>query len=194
MSVSRRTALKSGFAIGASAIIDRTASANPAVRPAQARLSAAPAPLLTLEDYERAARERIDPVAWEYIASGAADEITVRWNIDAYRSVRLVPRQLRDVSTLDLSVNLLGHRLAHPILLAPTASHKLAHPDGEVGTARGARAAGAGMVLSSYSTVPVELVAAEKPPLFWFQLYVQERGYTEPSCAEQSPLVQPPLR
>jgi 4-hydroxymandelate oxidase len=93
--------------------------------------------------------------------------------------MRLLPRQLRDVSSLNLSVTLLGHRLAHPIILAPTACHKLAHADGEVGTARGARAAAAGMVLSSYSTVPVEQVAAEKPPVFWFQLYVQDRGYTE---------------
>jgi 4-hydroxymandelate oxidase len=160
-------------------MIDRTSTANAAVRHGVAAVSSAPAPLLTLEDYERAAREKIDPAAWEYISSGAADEITLRWNIDAYRSLRLVPRQLRDVSTLHLEVTLLGHRLAHPILLAPTALHKLAHPDGEVGTARGARAAGAGMVLSSYSTVPVEQVAAEKPPLFWFQLYVQERAYTE---------------
>jgi 4-hydroxymandelate oxidase len=178
MAVSRREALVSGFAIGASAMIDRSAAAT-ATRSAPATPRAAAAPLLTLEDYERAARERIDPVAWEYIASGAADEITVRWNIDAYRSLRLVPRQLRDVSTLNLGVDLLGHRLGHPILLAPTACHKLAHADGEVGTARGARAAGAGMVLSSYSTAPVEDVAAEKPPLFWFQLYVQDRAYTE---------------
>jgi 4-hydroxymandelate oxidase len=178
MAVSRREALVSGFAIGASAMIDSSAAAT-ATRSALATPRASPAPLLTLEDYERAARERIDPVAWEYIASGAADEITVRWNIDAYRSLRLVPRQLRDVSTLNLGVDLLGHRLGHPILLAPTACHKLAHADGEVGTARGARAAGAGMVLSSYSTTPVEDVAAEKPPLFWFQLYVQDRAYTE---------------
>jgi 4-hydroxymandelate oxidase len=178
MAVSRREALVSGFAIGASAMIDRSAAAT-ATRSALATPRASAAPLLTLEDYERAARERIDPVAWEYIASGAADEITVRWNIDAYRSLRLVPRQLRDVSTLNLGVDLLGHRLGHPILLAPTACHKLAHADGEVGTARGARAAGAGMVLSSYSTAPVEDVAAEKPPLFWFQLYVQDRAYTE---------------
>ena len=178
MTVNRRSALKSGFALGASAIIERSGAASAVARQSTAR-SGAPAPLLTLEDYERAAREKIDPTAWEYISSGAADEITLRWNVDAYRSLRLVPRQLRDVSALDLSVNLLGHRLAHPILLAPTACHKLAHPDGEVGTARGARAASAGMVLSSYSTVPVEQVAAEKPPVFWFQLYVQDRAYTE---------------
>jgi 4-hydroxymandelate oxidase len=179
MAVSRRHALKSGFALGASAIIERSASASAMVRQSATTPGAAPPPLLTLEDYERAAREKIDPVAWEYISGGAADEITIRWNVDAYRSLRLVPRQLRDVSALDLGVTLLGHRLAHPILLAPTALHRLAHPDGELGTARGARAAGAGMVLSSYSTVPLEQVAREKPPLFWFQLYVQDRAYTE---------------
>ncbi len=164
----------SGVALGASALLGKAASAAPGELPRPL-----PEPLLTLEDYERAARERIDPVAWEYIASGAADEITVRWNVDAYRSLRLVPRQLRDVSKLDLSVTLLGQQLAHPILLAPTACHQLAHPDGERATARGARAAGAGMVLSSYSTIPVEQVAADKPSLFWFQLYVQDRDYTE---------------
>ena len=179
MSVSRRHALKSGVALGASVVLDRTAAASVVARQAEQSAAKSAAPLLTLEDYERAARGRVDPVAWEYIASGAADEISLRWNVEAYRSLRLIPRQLRDVSSLDTSVTVSGKRLAHPILLAPTACHRLAHPDGEVGTARGARAAAAGMVLSSYSTVPVEQVAAEKPPLFWFQLYVQDRAYTE---------------
>ena len=174
MSVSRRHALKSGVALGASVMIDRTASASGVTRRVESV-----APLLTLEDYERAAKEKVDPVTWEYIASGAADEISVRWNMEAFRSIRLVPRMLREVSKLDTSVTLLGRRLVHPILLAPTACHKLAHPDGVVGTARGARAAEAGMVLSSFSTVPVEQVARERPPVFWFQLYVQDSAYTE---------------
>jgi 4-hydroxymandelate oxidase len=179
MSVSRRHALKSGIALGASAVIGRVSATKAATEQPASTSATKAVPLLTLEDYERAARERVDPVAWEYISSGAADEISLRWNVDAYRSIRLVPRQLRDTKKLDTSVRLLGTRLDHPILLAPTACHKLAHADGEVGTARGARAAGAGMVLSSYSTVPVEQVAAEKPPVFWFQLYVQDRAYTE---------------
>ena len=179
MPVSRRHALKSGLALGASAMVGNVRGAEAFTRPPSAKSGGNAAPLLTLEDYERAARERIDPVSWEYISSGAADEISLRWNMEAYRSLRLMPHQLRDVSTLDTSVRLLGTRLAHPILLAPTACHKLAHRDGEVGTARGARAAGAGMVLSSYTTTPVEQVATEKPPVFWFQLYVQDRAYTE---------------
>jgi 4-hydroxymandelate oxidase len=135
--------------------------------------------LLTLADYERVARERIDPVNWEYIDSGAGDEITLRWNLDSWKALSLIPRHLRDVSKIDVTLTLNGQRLAHPILLAPTACHRFAHPDGEIETARGARAADAGMVLSSYSSVPVEDVAREQPSLFWFQLYVQDRAYTQ---------------
>ncbi len=169
----------SALALGATAALPERAAAAAHRAPLGGTPRQMPAaPLLTLEDYEHAARARVDPVAWEYIDSGAADELTLRWNREAYRELRLVPRQLRDVSAIDVRVTLLGHALAHPILLAPTACHRLAHPDGEIATARGARAAGAGMVLSSYSTVPVEQVAVERPPLFWFQLYVQDRRYT----------------
>ena len=179
VTVSRRDAITSALVFGASAVLPETTAAADTRRSVAANAKRMPAtPLLSLEDYERAARERVDPVAWEYIDSGAADELTLRWNREAYREVRLVPRQLRDVSAIDMRVKLLGHELAHPILLAPTAWHRLAHPDGEIGTARGARAAGAGMVLSSYSTIPVEQVAVERPSLFWFQVYVQDRSYT----------------
>ena len=180
MEVSRRDVIMSALALSASAILPQRAAAEDVDEPAadSALSPALPPALVALEDYERAARERIDPVSWEYIDSGVADELTLRWNREAYRELRLIPRQLRDVSRVDLGVTLLGHALQHPILLAPTACHTLAHPDGEIGTARGARAARAGMVLSSYTTTPVEQVAAEAPPLFWFQLYVQDRAYT----------------
>ena len=105
MSVSRRHALKSGVALGASAMVGRPLSVQALGQP-NAPATQKVAPLLTLEDYERAARERVDPVAWEYIASGAADEISLRWNMDAFRSIRLVPRMLRDVSRIDTSVTL----------------------------------------------------------------------------------------
>ena len=180
MTVSRRDAVLSTLALTATAMLPEKAAAQMQLQ----RAATGPAPepaapgLLTLGDYEQAAREKIPAASWEYIEGGAADEITVRWNKEAYRSIRLLPRQLQDVSAIDTRVRLLGHELAHPILLAPTASHTLSHPEGEIATARGARDAKAGMVLSTYSTVPVEKVAAVKPPLFWFQLYVQERGYT----------------
>ena len=134
--------------------------------------------LVTLDDYEIAARKIIPPAAWEYIDSGAADEHTLRWNRDSFARIRLSPRVLNDVHRLDTTVRLLDRELAHPILLAPVAANGLVHADGEVAAARGARAASAGMVLSSYTSRRVEDVAAAAPRPFWFQLYMQERTAT----------------
>ena len=113
------------------------------------------------------------PMAWEYISGGAADEITLRWNHEAYEKIRLKPRALVDVSRLDTRVRLLGRELPFPILLAPTAYQKLTHPDGELATARGAGAADATMVVSTMSNVTLEDVAAAATRPLWFQLYVQ---------------------
>lgn len=134
--------------------------------------------LVTLDDYELEAKKRIPAPAWEYIHSGAADEHTLRWNRDAYAKIRLSPRMLNDVSRIDTRVRLFGHELAHPILLAPVAALSIAHPEGEVATARGASAAKAGMVLSSYTSMRVEEIAPVAPTPFWFQLYMQERSLT----------------
>ena len=134
--------------------------------------------LVTLDDYEREAHQRIAAPAWEYIHSGAADEHTLRWNRDAYGDIRLSPRMLRDVTHIDTRVTLLGHELVHPILLAPVAAHTIAHPEGEIAVARGACAANAGMILSSYTSTRVEQVAAIAPRPLWFQLYMQERTVT----------------
>jgi 4-hydroxymandelate oxidase len=134
--------------------------------------------LTTLDDYERAARERIPAPAWEYIHSGAGDEHTLRWNREAYSRIRLSPRVLVDVARVDTRVKLLGVELPHPILLAPVAAQSIAHPEAEVAVAQGARVAGAGMILSSYTSRTVEDVAAEAPVPLWFQLYMQERAAT----------------
>lgn len=134
--------------------------------------------LVTLDDYEAAARDRVPPTTWEYIHGGAADEHTLRWNREAFSRIRLNPRVLNDVHQLDTSVRLLGQELAHPILLAPVAANGLVNPEAEVAAATGARAAGAGMVLSSYTSKRVEDVALAAPRPFWFQLYMQERSAT----------------
>ena len=67
-------------------------------------------------------------MAYAYIASGAADEITLRWNREAYDSIALRPRVLRDVADVDTTVTLFGRELAFPILLAPTAYHRVILP------------------------------------------------------------------
>ncbi|HEY3120272.1 MAG TPA: alpha-hydroxy acid oxidase [Vicinamibacteria bacterium] len=135
--------------------------------------------IVSLNDLEPRARERVSHLAYEYIAGGAADEITLRWNREAYDHIRLRPRVLVDVSRIDTGVRVVGQDLAFPILLAPTAYHRLIHPEGERATARGAGAAGATLVVSSFATTAVEDVAAAATQPLWFQLYVQrDRGFT----------------
>jgi 4-hydroxymandelate oxidase len=139
--------------------------------------SSAESELVCLADYEAAAKQRIPHMSWEFYNGSAADEISMRWNVEAYQRMRLKPRVLVDVSNLDTRVTLFGHEHPFPILLAPTAYHKLANPEGELATARGANASGATMVLSTMSTTPVEDVARVAKNPLWFQLYVQrDRG------------------
>jgi 4-hydroxymandelate oxidase len=140
--------------------------------------SPAQSELVCLADYEATAKQRIPHMSWEFYNGSAADEISMRWNVESYQRIRLKPRVLVDVSKLDTRVTLFGHEHPFPILLAPTAYHKLAHPDGELATARGANAASATMVVSTMSTTPVEDVAREAKNPLWFQLYVQrDRGF-----------------
>ena len=114
-----------------------------------------------------------------YFAAGAGAEITLARQEQAWDEVLLRPRVLRDVSATSTATQVLGHPVASPVLVAPTAAHKLAHPEGEVAVARAARAAGSLLVLSMRSSSPVEDVAAAAGP-FWQQLYVlQDRGVTD---------------
>jgi len=143
--------------------------------------SAAPATPLAprnVAQYEEAARALLTPAIYDYYAGGAEDELTLRWNEAAFRKFALRPRVLVDVSRIDASVELLGDRLAFPVLLAPTAFQRLAHPDGELATARAAAAAGTVFVSSTLSTFTIEEIAAETQRL-WLQLYVfRDRGIT----------------
>jgi 4-hydroxymandelate oxidase len=136
--------------------------------------------LLNLFDYEAEARERMAPASWEYVSGGAADEITLRWNREAFDRVALAPKVLVDVSKLDTRLTLLHHDLPHPILLAPTGFQRLVHSEGEAAVARGAGAAGALLVMSSAATTSVEDISKAASGPLWFQLYVQrDRGFTE---------------
>ncbi len=140
-------------------------------RPASPKSSDANASPVCLSDFEPLAKERLSHFAYEYIASGAADELTIRWNREAFDQIRLRPKVLVDVEKIDTRVTLFGREMPHPILLAPTAWHRLSHPEGEVATARGAGAAGATFVVSSLSTRRLQdIEPVAKAPL-WFQLY-----------------------
>jgi 4-hydroxymandelate oxidase len=141
---------------------------------------ASSAPPVNLFDYEELARKRLSSMAYEYIAGGAGDEVTLRDNRSRFDGIRLKPRVLRDVSRLDTTTTLFGQRLEYPILLAPTAYHKITHPEGELATAQGAGAAHATMCVSSFATTAIEDVAKAATGPLWFQLYVQpDRGFTK---------------
>ncbi len=136
--------------------------------------------IINLFDLEPLAAERMTTMAYEYVASGAADELTVRWNRQALDAIKLNPRVLVDVSRLDTRVSLFGQELPHPILVAPTAYHKIMHPDGELATARGAGAASAIYVISSFTTTTLEEITRVATQPLWFQLYIRDnRDFTK---------------
>jgi len=127
---------------------------------------------INIGDFERAARERMERTAFEYYAGAACDERTLAANCDAFGRILIRPRVLVDVSRVDLATRVLGESIAMPIMLAPTAFNRLAHPDGECAAARAAAKAGTLMVASTLSTCTLEEIAAAGAGPLWFQLYV----------------------
>jgi 4-hydroxymandelate oxidase len=134
--------------------------------------------LVSLADYERAAESLLDAAALAYIAGGAGDERTLRDNVTAWGRLAIRPRVLVGIGNRDPSIELLGRRRPHPIVIAPTAFQRLAHPEGECATARGAAATQTIMCLSTLGTTAPEALAEAAPDATrWFQLYVfSDRG------------------
>ena len=135
--------------------------------------------LINVRDFEEAARARLDPVYYDYFASGAQDEITVAANEATFRRRTLIPRILRGCGPPRLDTTLFGQAASMPVLIAPTAFHRLACPEAEVATGRAAAAADVIMVAAMLSTVTIEEIAATGAKL-WFQLYIQpDLAFTE---------------
>jgi 4-hydroxymandelate oxidase len=120
---------------------------------------------------QRQARRSLHPEVYDFIAGGAGQERTLRANVKAWAQVPLLPRVLRDVSSVSTGTEVAGAPLGTPIGVAPTAAHRLVHPDGEVATAAGAARAGALYVLSTRSSRRIEDVAAAAGT-WWFQAYI----------------------
>jgi 4-hydroxymandelate oxidase len=129
---------------------------------------------LSLDDFEESARDRLPQLIYDYYAGGAGDEWTLRENRRAFDRWVLRPRFLVDCSNVDLRTTVLGQEIGFPVMVAPTAFHRLAHPDGEIATARGSASAGTLMVVSTISTTSMEDVAAGADGPKWFQLYVHK--------------------
>ncbi len=127
---------------------------------------------INVGDAERAAAERLESGPLGYFAGGAGDELTLAENLEAWRRWRFRPRVLVDTSRIATGVEIFGKPISMPLLVAPVAYQRLAHPDGEIGMARAAAAADTVMCLSTLATSrPSEVAAAVPAGRRWFQLY-----------------------
>ncbi|MDF2683467.1 MAG: alpha-hydroxy-acid oxidizing enzyme [Brevibacillus sp.] len=127
---------------------------------------------ISIEDWEKKARELLPDGPFDYIAGGSGAEETLAANRSAFSKWAIVPRMLRDVSERSLGIELFGQQLKTPVMLAPVGMQAIAHPDGELATARAASAAGVPMVVSTVSAHTLEQIAetmGDAPR--WFQLY-----------------------
>jgi isopentenyl diphosphate isomerase/L-lactate dehydrogenase-like FMN-dependent dehydrogenase len=142
---------------------------------------------INVEDAERIAAERLEPGVLGYFAGGAGDEETLVENRAAWKRWRLLPRVLRDVAEVTTASEVLGGPVSAPILVAPTAFHRLLHSEGELATARAAAAAGTVFCHSTLATAAPSEVAASAPPgRRWFQLYCFEDEGVSRALREQA--------
>ncbi|MFN7920950.1 MAG: alpha-hydroxy acid oxidase [Bryobacteraceae bacterium] len=127
--------------------------------------------MINIFDFEPVCKSKVPKSAYDYVSGGGWDEWTVKRNRDAFQRYTFRPRFFRPVDKLDVSTTVLGQKLAMPIVVAPTGTHGLLHPEGEAETVRGASAAGAHMAISTNSTLPIDKIAAASKTTLWFQLY-----------------------
>jgi isopentenyl diphosphate isomerase/L-lactate dehydrogenase-like FMN-dependent dehydrogenase len=141
--------------------------------------------VINAAEYLAAAAEKVDPAIWCYFEGGAADEVSLRANVAAYRRWAFRPRMLVDVSEISTATTLLGTEVSMPLGVAPFAMQRLLVPDGEAATARAAAAAGALMCVSTLTTCTHAEIAAAGPAPRWLQLYVlRDRQRTLDHIAE----------
>jgi len=135
---------------------------------------------VNLEEYEPLARAVLPPHVFDFVAGGAEDERTLARNRAAFARLLLRPRVLSGLKEPTLTTTVLGQPVTMPVLLAPTGEHCLVYPVGEAATARAAGAAGTVLIVSTASSLPLEVIAAAADGPLWFQLYaLQDRAATE---------------
>jgi isopentenyl diphosphate isomerase/L-lactate dehydrogenase-like FMN-dependent dehydrogenase len=134
---------------------------------------------LNLKELEQLAAEKLSAMSYDYFRSGSWDEQTLKSNHSEFEKIRISYRVLRDVSVRDTGTKIFDQELSFPLVIAPTAFHKLAHIDGELATAHAAKNSGVPMTISSLSTTSIEDIAGSSGADFWFQLYVnKDREFT----------------
>ena len=148
---------------------NRTAAAQ--LAPETTDVIATPADALSVFDFEEAARRKVQPGHWAYMASGVDDDATLRANREAFQHVQLRPRRLHDPTKVDMRVELFGTAYASPIYLCPTGGEKSFHADGEVAVARAAKARNTPQVLSTAASTGIEDVNQALGRPAWYQVY-----------------------
>lgn len=140
----------------------------------------AAAPLTTISpdivsaaDYERYARDHMSDQAWAYLQGGAADELTIAANLRAWQKKTVWPRPLAEVSGGHTHCTLFGDTLAHPVILAPVATQRLFHPQGELASTLAAGVMGGVATVSTQASISLEDIASQAQGPLWFQLYWQ---------------------
>jgi (S)-mandelate dehydrogenase len=126
----------------------------------------------SIEDLRRAAQRRLPRAIFDFFDGGAEDEVTLQDNMAAFKRMRLIPRVLNDVSSVDLSTQMLGKRSELPIAIAPTGAVGFGRRGGDIAIARAAVAAGIPYTLSSAATASIEQIANAAPGRLWFQAYI----------------------
>jgi 4-hydroxymandelate oxidase len=141
---------------------------------------------ISVADYERLAERVLERGAHAYYAGGAGDERTLAENVAAWQRVAIRPRVLVGAGSCETGVTLLGQPRPHPVVIAPTAFHRLAHPDGEIATARAAAATGTIISVATFATTSIPALAEAAPGAGrWFQLYVfKDRGISRELVAQ----------
>ena len=138
---------------------------------ATAGLIQSPDEALNVFDFEGVAHQKVSQGHWAYMSSGVDGDVTLRANREGFDHVRLRPRRLRNVETIDTKLTLFGETFDHPIFACPTASQRAFHPDGELGVARVAKAKNMLQMLSSVTSTSVEEVNKALGRPVWYQLY-----------------------
>src|SRR6185437_11503769 len=125
-----------------------------------------------LDSLEPLARTRLDPMLFDYMAGGAADEWTLGENRAAWSRIQLLPRMLRGVAERSLATSVLGTPISFPVIVPPMAFQGMCHADAEAATARAAADEGTIFCASTVSNCSLETIAGASNGPRWFQLYV----------------------
>ena len=137
------------------------------------KLTYIPNDLVSLKDYERYAKERMDLNSIAYVCSGAGDEVTYRKNEESFQEIYLKANTLEDLSGANTKIELFGQTYENPIFLAPVAYQKLVDINGEIATAQASNAMNCCMCVSSFSSSTLEDISSVSSSPLWFQLYIQ---------------------